>query len=256
MISMHEYPVCEFDPSRTAKINASDFLEPVLPERCVITFFRKELNAFVEAHDLKPIAYLRSEVLDIPIYEHIHCGQRLCVTMPFSTAPGAAGTLEELHAMGCGKFIVCGGAGCLAEDMDVGGIILPTSALRDEGTSYHYLNPSREVACHRAALESVKQGLTELGIPFTTGKTWTTDAFYRETPGLIARRRAEGCVTVEMEAAAFFAVSNYYDLPLAQLLYAGDDVSGAQWDPRSWNRQYGVRANLIAAAIELVTRLR
>lgn len=255
MILRHEYPVCEFDTSRSARINASEQLEQILPERCVITFFRSELNAFVEAHALKPIACLHSEVLDIPIYEHTHGGQRLCVTMPFSTAPGAAGTLEELHAMGCGRFIVCGGAGCLAEGMEVGGIILPASALRDEGTSYHYLKPSREVACHKTALETVKRGLNELGIPFTLGKTWTTDAFYRETPDLIALRKAEGCLTVEMEAAAFFAVSNYYDLPLAQLLYAGDDVSGPQWDPRSWNRQYGVRANLISAAIELVTRL-
>ena len=255
MILRHEYPIFEFDPSRAARINASDFLDPSLPEHCVITFFRKELNEFAEAHGLEPVAFLHSEILDIPIYEYTHQGRRLCVTMPFSTAPGAAGTVEELRAMGCNRFIVCGGAGCLTEGMAVGGIILPTSALRDEGTSYHYLKPSREVACHQAALETVKRGLTELGIPFTTGKTWTTDAFYRETADLVALRKAEGCVTVEMEAAAFFAVSAYYGLPLAQLLYAGDDVSGAEWNSRNWNRQHSVRANLFTTAIELVTRL-
>ena len=55
-----------------------------------------------------------------------------------------------------------------------------------------------------------------------------------------------------MEAAAFFAVSRYYDLPLAQLLYAGDDVSGAAWDARGWDRRHGVRANLLRTALELM----
>ena len=157
--------------------------------------------------------------------------------------------------MGCNKFIVCGGAGCIKENMNVGEIILPTSAVRDEGTSYHYLEPAREVECHQAAATVVQRSLSEMGIPFITGKTWTTDAFYRETEAMVQKRREEGCITVEMEAAAFFAVSKYYDLPLAQLLYAGDDVSGAEWDSRSWNRQYSVRTNMIALGMELVTRL-
>ena len=55
---------------------------------------------------------------------------------------------------------------------------------------------------------------------------------YRETPEMIAQRRKEGCITVEMETAAFFAVSKYYGISLAQLLYTGDDVSGEQWDER------------------------
>lgn len=90
-----------------------------------------------------------------------------------------------------------------------------------------------------------------LGIPCRTGKTWTTDAIYRETPDRIAARRQEGCLTVEMEAAAFFAVSRYHDIPLAQLLYAGDDVSGERWDSREWDRQRSVRENLLDTAIRL-----
>jgi uridine phosphorylase len=70
----------------------------------------------------------------------------------------------------------------------------------------------------------------------TVGKTWTTDAIYRETPDRIARRRAEGCVTVEMEAAAFFAVARFRGVTFAQLLYAGDDVSGETWEHRRWQR--------------------
>lgn len=255
MIIRNLYPVCEFDTDRNPIIKPTDFLKKTLPEKCVITFFRKELNQLAEDQKLPVIGYLHSEVLDIPIYEYCTSAKRICVTMPFSTAPGAAGTIEELHAMGCNEFIICGGAGSLKPDSKVGEIIVPVSAVRDEGTSYHYLEPSREVECHKGTVEYVISALERLGIPYTTGKTWTTDAMYRETPEMIQLRRKEGCITVEMEAAAFFAVSQYYDLPLAQLLYAGDDVSGEKWDPRNWNNRKNIRFNLILTALKLIEEL-
>ena len=92
-------------------------------------------------------------------------------------------------------------------------------------------------------------------VPFKTGKTWTSDAIYRETPDMIEYRRNEGCITVEMESAAFFAVSHYYNIPLAQLLYAGDDVSGEDWDSRNWNTQENIRYKLLRIAIEVVKKL-
>lgn len=252
MIIRHEYPVCEFDTSRDPVINPTDCFEKALPSKCVITFFRKELERFVEEKQLPTIGYLNSEVLDIPVYEYAAATGSICITMPFLTAPGAAATVDELHARGCEKFIICGGAGSVKKDSKVGEIIIPTSAVRDEGTSYHYIEPSREVECHRAAVDYVISGLEKLDIPFTTGKTWTTDAFFRETPEMVELRRSEGCITVEMEAAAFFAVSKYYDIPLAQLLYAGDDVSGEKWDSRNWNKQKSVRENLISVAVKLM----
>lgn len=256
MIVRNPYPICEFDPCREPLIRAADIRKKTLPEKCVITFFRRELERFAGENGLPVIGHLPSEVLDIPIYEYTDGRNQICVTMAFCGAPGAAVALEELHAMGCGAFVVCGGAGALEAGSRVGEIIVPVSAVRDEGVSYHYLEPSREVACQEGALEAVLSGLREMGVPFRTGKTWTTDAIYRETPDRIALRRSEGCVTVEMEAAAFFAVSQYYGFPLAQLLYAGDDVSGEAWDSRDWNGQERVRADLIAYALALVAKLR
>lgn len=255
MIIAHEYPVCEYDTGRDPIIRPADFLKKSLPEKCVITFFRKELEEFVKEHSLPVIGHLHSEVLDIPIYTYESGQKRLCITMPFSTAPGAAGTIEELHAMGCDKFVICGAAGALTKGSAVGEIFLPASAVRDEGTSFHYIPPSREVACHAPALGKAQMALSEMGVPFMIGKTWTTDAMYRETPEMIERRRKEGCVTVEMETAAFFAVSKYYDIPLVQLLYAGDDVSGAAWEPRGWNAQKTIRENLIECCIALVQKI-
>lgn len=255
MIINHDYPVCEYDTGRDAIIQAADFLKKCLPEKCVITFFRKELARFVKEHNLPMIGHLHSEVMDLPIYEYESEKEHLCIAMPFPTAAGAACTIEELYAMGCSKFVICGGAGALVKGSRVGEIILPTSAVRDEGTSYHYVEPSREIACDKKTLDAAAAILTEMGVPFVPGKTWTTDAIYRETPDRIERRRSEGCVCVEMETAAFFAVSNYYHIPLVQLLYAGDDVSGSTWDSRNWNKQGSVRANLIDCSIALIEKL-
>lgn len=255
MIFTHQYPICEFDTERKAVICAADFLEKTLPEKCVLTFFRNELNAFVQENNLPQIGYMHSEVVDIPIYLYESEGEKIAIAMPFQCSAGAAGTLEEMHAMGCSKFIICGGAGCLTGKMDVGQIMLPTSAVRDEGASYHYLPPSREVEAPKDVLEKTARILGEMGVSFTLGKTWTTDAFYRETKEMVEKRRAEGCRMVEMETAGFYAVAKHYGLQLAQLLYAGDDVSGEAWDNRSWNSRKGIRANLIALSIELVKQL-
>lgn len=255
MILKNKYPICEFDTGKKPIIQPGDFLAKSLPKKCVITFFRKELDRFARENNLPVIGYLNSEVFDIPVYEYVYGTNRLCITMAFCGAPGAAVTLEELHAMGCKKFIICGGAGALTKDSKVGEIIIPVSAVRDEGTSYHYLEPSREVECHKETVEIVISSLKQMGIPFTTGKTWTNDAIYRETPDMIELRRNEGCITVEMEAAAFFAVSKYYDIPLAQLLYAGDDVSGEVWDSRNWNMQKNIRDNLISYAVEIIKKM-
>lgn len=254
MIIKNRYPVCEYDTSRDPIIKPGDFLEKTLPQKCVITFFRRELERFVADNKLPVIGRLHSEVLDIPIYEYSTSKEKICITTPFSTAPGAAATIEELRAMGCNKFIICGGAGSIKKS-EAGEIIVPVAAIRDEGTSYHYIEPSREVKCHKAAVDCVISGLEKLGIPYTVGKTWTTDAMYRETPEMIELRRNEGCITVEMETAAFFAVSEYYGIPLAQLLYAVDDVSGEKWDSRNWDTNMDVRSNLIVTVIKLIEEL-
>ena len=121
--------------------------------------------------------------------------------------------------------------------------------MRDEGTSYHYLPPSREVAADPACVAVVETILQRHGQDYVAGKTWTTDAFFRETPARIRRRRDEGCIVVEMEAAAFFAVAQFRGVRFAQLLYAGDDLSGSEWDARNWTT-HSVRETLFWLAAE------
>jgi uridine phosphorylase len=143
--------------------------------------------------------------------------------------------------MGARKIVACGGCGTLSDEVGAGDIVIPTSALRDEGTSYHYLPPSREVEADPLGVAAAIALLKERDIPFIAGKVWTTDALYRETRGKVAARRAEGCLVVEMEAAAFFAVARFRGVRFAQLLYGGDDLSSEVWDPRGWTVSPGAR---------------
>jgi uridine phosphorylase len=136
-------------------------------------------------------------------------GQRLALFHPGVGGPIAAGMLEGVIAPGCREFIACGGAGVLDRGLVVGHIVVPQSAVRDEGASYHYLPPGREVAASPEGPAAIEQVLREHGIEYLISKTWTTDAPYRETPAKVQLRKSEGCLTVEMEAAAFFAVARF-----------------------------------------------
>ena len=167
----------------------------------------------------------------------------------------SAALLEEVIAFGCNKFIACGGCGVLKEEVAVGHLIVVSSAVRDEGVSYHYLPPAREVQPNALAVQSLVSVLDEQGVPYLTGNTWTTDAPYRETRARIKRRRAEGCLAVEMEAAGMMAVAQFRKVPLAQVLYAGDDLSGSEWDNRDWQSRSDVRERLFWLAADAVLLL-
>ena len=107
--------------------------------------------------------------------------------------------MEEAIVYGCRKSVVCGGCGMLEKDIAVGYLIVVSSAVRDEGVSYHYLPPGREVQAHEAGVMALTATLDRRGIPYRAGKTWTTDAPYRETPARITACKDEGCLIVEME---------------------------------------------------------
>lgn len=169
--------------------------------------------------------------------------------------PAAAGLLEEVIAYGSRAFVACGGAGALRPEIALGHLIVVTSALRDEGVSHHYLPPARVVDALPGAVGRPLVGAEGARIPHVSGRTWTTDGFFRETPAKIAARRDEECLTVEMEAASLAAVASFRGMPLAQLLYGGDDLSGEVWDHRSWNSQHDVRDNMLDLAMEAALSL-
>ncbi len=250
------YPILEYDAVREAFIEPSRIIQPVadMPEHTVFCFFQDVIRRVCE--NAPVIVTLGSEMGPNPVYVIETQGKRIAVTHPGIGGPFAAAFLDEMIAYGSRRFMACGGAGGLDKAVLVGHVVIPVSAIRDEGTSYHYLPPSREVTMHPQALQAIEQTLLKHEIRHIKGKTWTTDAIYRETPQRIARRRAEGCVTVEMEAATFFAVAEFRGVPFGHLLYGGDDLSGETWDNRDWiHGQASTREKLFWLAVEAVTRL-
>jgi uridine phosphorylase len=221
-----------------------------VPEHCIVCFFKEVLDQVVADRNCRMIRENRWEDGPHPLYEMDYQGRRVAFIHPGVGAPMAAGLLEEVIAFGCRKFIVCGGCGVLEKQIAVGHLIVVSAAVRDEGTSYQYLPPGREVAAHPAGVSALQSVLNKRELPYLIGKTWTTDAPYRETPKRIAARRAEGCLVVEMEAAALMAVAQFREVQLSQVLYGGDDLSGSRWDNRGWQSRAEIRRNLFWLAVE------
>ncbi|MAS36483.1 MAG: purine-nucleoside phosphorylase [Anaerolineaceae bacterium] len=253
-----DYPILEFDSSREAIIEPHHLISRIdLPQQCVLCFFNEVIGQVDASETIRTeiVHHIGSEIGKVPVYVVDYQGQPCTVVHPGVGAPLAAAFLEEMIALGCTKFIACGGAGVLNGDLVVGHLVVPTSAVRDEGTSYHYLPAGREVGPSPEGIAAIEATLSAHQAPYVTGKTWTTDAIYRETPARMARRRNEGCLTVEMEAAAFFAVAQFRGVTFAQILYSGDDLSGPEWGSRNWGKQTSTRQNLFWLSVEAALRL-
>ncbi len=122
-------------------------------------------------------------------------------------APFAVLVAEELFASGCQLLISVTSAGQISPSGEPPYFVLIERALRDEGTSRHYLPPAAYSQPRLELLEIVRVGLEGVGMPITVGATWTTDAPFRETASAIERARSEGILAVEMEAAALYALA-------------------------------------------------
>ena len=232
-MNRHEFPIIEHDPHPEAIINPPPGKDGFrLPERAVLCFPKETIDSVVADGTLTPVHSLRSAMGKHPIYAVEAFGTTIAVCQPGLTAPFAAAFLDEMIALGVRKVIACGTCGVLDGDMPKGMVVIPTSAVRDEGTSYHYLPPSREVQPAPSAISTIMDVLQAHKCEYTCGKTWTTDGIYRETATRVKRRREEGCLTVEMEAAAMFAVARFRGIQIGMLLGCGDDVSGEVWDER------------------------
>lgn len=129
-------------------------------------------------------------------------------------APFAVLVAEQLFASGCNLLISITSAGRLAELRPPPYFILIDKALRDEGTSYHYLPPAEYSKADAKLLEVMQGAFAKLLVPVERGSTWTTDAPFRETAEAIAAMKNRGLLAVEMEAAALYALAQARRKPI------------------------------------------
>lgn len=225
----------EFDETKEAVINPSNLIDKVedIPEIAIACFSRTLFEKIVEGAKCVPISKVSNTNGERIIYEVEYKGQRLSLFLISVGSPAAVADLEEIHAMGCNKFIIFGNCGVLDKNIDDCGIIIPNEAIRDEGTSYHYLKPEKTISVNNKYVSEFKEVLNELGYSYTEGMTWTTDAFYRETRSKVESRVSMGAKCVEMECAALQAVADFREFDLFMFFYAGDNLDVPEWDKRS-----------------------
>ena len=246
-----QFPILEFDEERDAFIKPQDIIKPIdISEKCVLCFFSEAMEKILHEFPHRIAAHFKAESLCFPLYELDYKGDKIALIQAGVGAPIAGAQIEELTALGCKKYIAIGSCGVLQKEIVLGHLILPITAVRDEGTSYHYVKPSREIQANTRVIQVIENTLAEHKVPYIKAKSWTTDAFYRETPLKIQQRKKEGCLTVEMEASAYMAVAQYNKVEFGQILYAGDNLGGDVWDSRSFNTRTDIREFLLRLGLD------
>ena len=169
-------------------------------------------------------------------------------------APAAAMVLEELVELGATRFVSLGYAGALSNELDFEDVVVCSKALRDEGVSHHYLAPARYSFPSETLSAHLLRALAGDGEAVSVGPTWTIDAIYRETMAEATAYRDEGILTVDMEAAALFAVGEVLDVEVASIFTISDHLlAHDEWKlAPGRKRGEGGLGRLVDAAIEVL----
>ncbi len=220
-----------FDDRSPAKINPKKNENAPCVDAAILTFSNVIEKYVVENYPCEKVGELVMGHGATNVYRFEYHGRPYGFYRTWVGAPACAGTVEELPTvLRTTKIIHFGGAGCLDKEIARGKVMIPTEAYRDEGTSYHYAPASDYIAIRNA--ETVKACMEENGIPYVLGKTWTTDAFYRETVNNFEKRKADGCISVEMEGSAVQAVCDFRGLDVYMFFTGGDLLDAPEWTNR------------------------
>ncbi|MBR0040580.1 MAG: nucleoside phosphorylase [Oscillospiraceae bacterium] len=222
-------------------------------DRCLLVFSRRLHDELLGRFPCRQIGEIGSVNGMTPIWCFDLDGRPLAFYLsPVGSTMAAQYCIEANWICGATRFILFGSAGSLDAEKTAGRYVLPTEAYRDEGMSYHYAPPADYIAVpgHRTVAEFFR----EKGVPYAEGRVWTTDAFLRETSGQVARRRAEGCIAVEMEIAGVQAVCDFYGFSLYAFLETGDSFSDEAYTPEGL-QEANHAAYKLQLALELARRL-
>lgn len=225
----------DFDECKVSTINPSDVEDKVanFPKIGITCFSKRLMDRYVEIFNGEIIAEIRNANGRVPVYKIVYNDTEIALFMSRVGAAACTNSYEEVLAMGLEKLIMFGTCGVLDRNIQDLAIIIPTSAIRDEGTSYHYMKPSDEIDVNSKYLPEFIEILNENNVSYVKGKVWTTDAPYRETKAKVLKRKEQGCVCVDMECSAMNAVANFREKELFQFFYAADNLDSVKWDKRS-----------------------
>ena len=225
----------QFDPARHAVIDPDMIFDPIpgFPQTIVSVFSRELFDRLVELLGGEEITGTHDVDGHWPIYRVRYGGCEVAFVKARLGAPACVGLFEDVLALGGRRIILTGNCGVLDPAIRDLGLIVPRRAIRDEGTSYHYAPAADTIEVNREYAPLFESLCQEFGYPYVEGTTWTTDAFYRETPNKVKARREAGAITVEMECAAMQAMCDFRGVSFFQYLYAGDSLAAPEWEIRS-----------------------
>lgn len=246
----NNYPILEFDSDTESIVKPSAIQPPDFPQHCVLLLSSGALSGLIKRLVVTHLLDIKTWMGQVPIYKIDYNGCSIAVVSPGLTAPYCVAVMEEIIAHGCSKLLALGFSCTLHKSISRRTVVVPNAAIRDEGTSYHYVAPSREINVSKNVIEVIEYVLKKHNVKYLIGKTWTTDGLFRETKFKIARRRDEGCLTGEMECASMLAVAQFRNVKFGHLLAITDDISGEKWDSRESEEAFSLQRDLFPLAVE------
>lgn len=224
----------EFDPSKSAIINpGNEEVTGKMPKITVACFSRLTFERMAARLNAVLVDEATFACASLPMLRGEYKGLELGLALTPTGAPACVSMFESVFAMGAETVILFGTCGVLDGSISDCSIIIPTSALRDEGTSFHYAPASDEIKVNPRYTDLFTQILDEHGARYTVGKTWSTDGFFRETRKKTEDRRRAGCICVDMECSAMAALAAFREKEVFQFFYAADNLAAEEWDRRS-----------------------
>lgn len=244
MLSAGQWPILDHDDNPSDVV--SQFLDDParrvrLPERAVLAFLGPRVARHAADEGLPGIDEFQMVTASYPIHRIDRDGRSAALVEVPIGAAAAVMVAEYLIKRGVRTIVAVGSCGALV-GFGEGEFLVPVRALRDEGTSYHYLPPAEWVATDPQVTAACLAAARGRGHAAVTVDTWTTDGFFRETPGMIARRVEQGCQVVEMECAAIAACAEFRGVRFGQLLFTADSLASETYD----RRDFGVDSHEVA----------
>lgn len=230
---------------------------PNFPKVGITCFSKKLMDRYIESFNGEKIAEISNANGKIPVFKIKYKNKEIVLFMSRVGAPACTVSYEEVLAMGLEKLIMFGTCGVLDSRIDDLAIIIPTSAIRDEGTSYHYMKSSDEIEVNQKYKKEFEEILNQNNISSIEGKVWTIDAPYRETRNKVLKRKEQGCIRVDMECSAMSAVAKFRNKELFQFFYAADNLDSTKWDKRCLGNddRLSEKEKIIYLALELATKM-
>jgi len=195
----------------------------------VITWGRNTFQAMVDAVGAQPAPNWLYREHD-PLYTGQVQGQPVSILWAPVGAPGTVMMMEVMIPCGARIFLGLGWAGSLQPYAPVGTLLIPTGCIREEGTSFHYLDDKATVSPDERLAKALQAAVQAEGLEVLSGPLWTTDAPFRELRRKIEAYGRRGALGVDMETSAMYALGQFRDVRVCNLLVVSDEL-WREWRP-------------------------